>query len=177
MLTDCYLPCKPWCFSWAYRWRPTSCSRIGVVSINGGAFTPVSLPATSPAASLAPQRPTTPPATNNWHDNEALQTHEARENTQELPLLSQCGGECCLKTGMFVMSIQPGSATELLAYINAVVLGHTETTWKLGELSQTSVNACRQCDAVGSYQATADSLLLLSLHFPLPVPRHPRFWR
>lgn len=75
------------------RWRPSSCSRIGVVSINGGGDAPRPTPATSPEAAKATVRPSKPPNGNDWHSIEGMQTEEHRENTQELPLLSQCGGE------------------------------------------------------------------------------------
>lgn len=73
-----------------FRWRPTSCARIGVVNIDDGASVP-QIPATSSAAAATPEVPSTPPRDNNWH-NGGIETVEARENTQELPLISQCGG-------------------------------------------------------------------------------------
>jgi hypothetical protein len=82
----------PPCLHPLHRWRPTSCARIGVVSIGGSAPVP-QIPATSSAATVTPQAPNPPPQNNNWNNVEALQKEDARENTQELPLISQCGGE------------------------------------------------------------------------------------
>lgn len=77
------------------RWRPTSCSRIGVVSINGttSADAPRPTPATSRMAAEAPVTPAKPPTDNDWHSAEGGHTEVHRENTQELPVWSQCGGE------------------------------------------------------------------------------------